>query len=133
MKNLIIIFLLVFSYSCTKKESLSSCVELEYETIFSLTENTSYCLPDGIEIITKEFIDGRCPCTADCIWEGEFVFNLTVISEEVEIEYVFHELLLEDNLALDDLSFSLIEIENLTDCPPITDFSKINFKFIVNK
>jgi hypothetical protein len=83
MKYLTLIAATLLFISCAKTDDdveKKDCIEIEFNSSFSIVLDDEVCFPDGSGFIVKTISDEFCPCDAVCIWEGE----LRVLVETVD-------------------------------------------------
>jgi hypothetical protein len=88
MKQLIF-FLIILSVVSCKKEENTECTAIKYNTPFIASVGQKYCLDETNFVVIDEVDNKLCPCNADCIWEGEFILKMKVLSSGKEYIYEF--------------------------------------------
>ena len=71
-------------FSCQKESNSKvqvDCIEVEFNSSFTVSLEGEICLPDGSSFIIKNIKDEFCPCDDICKWEGE----LKVIVETTDL------------------------------------------------
>lgn len=129
-------------FSCQKESSSRKqidCIEVDYNSLFTVSLEDEVCLPDGSSFIIKNIKDEFCPCDALCKWQGE----LKVIVETTELTgekstvgigsatYSLRPYILENSFVQ---SFVYdYELGSLPDCISEFDAQKINLKLTISQ
>lgn len=92
--------------SCSKEEP--NCEDISYNQEFVFKNEDVFCLPDGIELTISNIEDARCPCDVICVWEGEFLFELSITDGQNTEVYILHEKIENEDLQLFNLQFDNI-------------------------
>jgi hypothetical protein len=88
MKQIIFLLIFVFALSC-KKDEVSDCTAISYDTPFIASVGQKYCIDETNYVLINEVHNQLCPCNADCIWEGEFILKMDVLASGKEFTYQF--------------------------------------------
>jgi len=114
--------LLIALVSCT--DSMPECIDAEYGNDFEFKLDDEICLQDGTMILVAGIDDARCPCNVECIWEGEFIFELEISNGTVEETFLLNEKSEMEspvNFSLDFLDVRLISEDSCADPVDIED------------
>lgn len=106
--SLFAIILFVLSIiSCNKSDDSAKldCIEINYEQVFTLELDKSYCLPDGNVITVNSFSNQYCPCYISCIWQGEMTAEISYLIDGVSEKLTYHE------------ELTGTDVENIDDIP----------------
>jgi hypothetical protein len=81
MKNILysaFLMLVVVFFACKKQDRLPNAIANGNFATFAIGECYSFSDYGDLSICLKEINDGRCPCNADCIWEGAAEVKLQI-------------------------------------------------------
>lgn len=122
---------ILFLLSCSSDENCSS---ENYDSRFEFQWGDCFVFDDGIEMEIKEIDDQRCPCNVQCVWEGEFIFNLIIREADSEQQFDLKEKTYTENEdAPADLVFSDIALLSDDSCEDPVELSKMKFEITVSK
>ena len=82
------ICLLLLIIACGKNDD---CTEANYNEDFNFLIGDIICLPNNTNLEITDIVDARCPCEVACIWEGEFIFNVSITKDGLSEDYELHE------------------------------------------
>lgn len=91
MKNVLVIFLLVLIYSCSKEDHSIGQYDLEVD------KNVKLGIGKCLEIVDKDYEicllsinDSRCPSGGKCVWEGDAVVELNLKTNSKNQSFSLH-------------------------------------------
>ena len=115
MRALFLLALLSVLTSCTKNNS--DCTSIEYNKAFIAEVGEQYCVDDKNYVRIDKVDNQLCPCNADCIWEGEFIVNMSVTADGKSYEYSFGS----SEKTIDEEPFDFFKLKFLSITPNSCD------------
>lgn len=86
-KYIILIALTISIISCGKNDD---CIDVAYDTAFTIEAGESYCFSDDMSITIENLDNQFCPCNAVCVWEGQMEVEMTITIDGEEYDYIHY-------------------------------------------
>lgn len=125
-----LIFMSLLISSCGKD---SDCTEVDLGETFEFQESDVICIDDTYELTITKVEDERCPCFANCVWAGEFLFRASITDGNTTNDILIHEesLVTQPETNIFDLSFANVALITKDDCTDPVNLEDMVFEMSV--
>ncbi len=123
-------FFILSMNSCSKSDD---CTEVQINEVFEFQQSDLICLDSNTEIEIKSINDQRCPCNVQCVWEGEFIFELIIKKNQEEEIYLLHQKLENDLPMIEALNFNNIELLSQDSCNDPVPINEMKFEMSISR